>query len=296
MTERQHGTYVRYVIDRCRCEPCRAANRAYERGRRSRIEPPYVDAAPARAHVQWLQAQGIGAKRIAERSGVPHGSISKLLHGDRARGMAPSKRIRPTTAEKLLAVTPADIADGARVADLQARETLAMLVAAGMPKTQIAERLGVHISNLFKGSGQVTARIHRAFAELRAELEAGQLTYERRWRGTVVGTVTIPAPNRQPANRHARARNADRVTLELATLLENRGDQNWRRSAACRGRPAWMWFPSSTDRDTIAAALRVCRSCIVRDDCLAANLHEPDGIWGATLPEERAQLRRSSAA
>ena len=39
---REHGTYTKYVQERCRCEDCRQANRDYERARARRTEPPYA--------------------------------------------------------------------------------------------------------------------------------------------------------------------------------------------------------------------------------------------------------------
>ena len=109
---RPHGR-ARYVVDHCRCAVCQAANSAYE-NRRNRLKAygqwtPYVNAAPARAHVQQLSAAGLGWRRVAEISGVPPGVISKLLYGSKTRG--PSKRIRPETEVALLAVGPVPVAE-----------------------------------------------------------------------------------------------------------------------------------------------------------------------------------------
>lgn len=101
----QHGTHACYVLDRCRCHPCRRANSAYERRRtknnaygRSNLVP----AEPVRRHVRTLRAQGLGTKWIAALAGVSHGSLSKLVYGE--RGLAPSRRVRRETARKLLSV------------------------------------------------------------------------------------------------------------------------------------------------------------------------------------------------
>ena len=37
----KHGTHARYVLARCRCEPCRVSNREYEKDRQARRRPPY---------------------------------------------------------------------------------------------------------------------------------------------------------------------------------------------------------------------------------------------------------------
>jgi hypothetical protein len=118
---REHGTYAKYVAERCRCELCRAANRSYERARTRRKaygREPWVDAAPARRHVKKLmasgpgQTDGVGLKQIVKVSGVSHGCLWKLVYGKNGK---PSKRIHRDTEQKLLAVTPADAAKGATV-------------------------------------------------------------------------------------------------------------------------------------------------------------------------------------
>ncbi len=56
---------TKYVVEKCRCDVCRAAAAAYERERRRRVEPAYVDAAEARAHVEALMAAGAEMKTVA---------------------------------------------------------------------------------------------------------------------------------------------------------------------------------------------------------------------------------------
>lgn len=329
MTEREHGTHNCYVHgpDRsktgrgCRCEPCRAANREYERQRAARIEPPYVSAGPARAHVHALQAAGVGLKQVAKASGVPHGSLSKLIYGDPARGMGPSKRIRPATAERILAVTPADAADGARVPAGPTWEHIDRLVAAGVPKRRIAERIGQRGGGLQLGRDTIQARHARAIAEMAAELDAGTLVTVRRSRHG--DTELAPAGRdreaeaRDEARRAAEARrraiyraaerdeapppltydDADQFLVELAEVLEARIDgRDWRASAACRGRPTWLWFPAKGDRETLDRARKVCRSCFVREQCLAANLDAPDGVYGGLSAHQRRELRREAVS
>ena len=146
-SHRPHGSHVKYVVERCKCAPCRAANRAYEKRRvRAMSRPdevwvPYVPAGRARRHIEELRAQGIGVKTIALLAGVPHGGISKLVYGDYARGRGPSKRIRPETERKILAVT-ATMATGRSHVD--AAPTWALLddlIARGYPKAWVAKRI-----------------------------------------------------------------------------------------------------------------------------------------------------------
>lgn len=67
-------------------------------------------------------------------------------------------------------------------------------------------------------------------------------------------------------------------------------------NGACRGLPAAMFFEAAWDsgpRPGLSAALAVCRGCGVRDACLEAGLAETEGVWGGTVPPERAALRKA---
>jgi transcriptional regulator with XRE-family HTH domain len=176
---REHGTLAAYKIDLCKCDLCEEANRTYV-ARRARLKAygqwePYVDAEPVREHVRTLIGFGLGWMQIAKIAGVPRGVMSKLLYGDGPRGLAPSKRVRPHTAAKILAVEPSFdmLADGAMVDGTATRRRLQALVAVGWAQARLAERLGVERTNLNKmlRSGQhVRAGTVRAVARLYDEL------------------------------------------------------------------------------------------------------------------------------
>lgn len=144
----QHGTYAAYKLDACRCKPCSKTAVDYDRTRIRQTAygrwQPYVDAHPARQHVRALQAAGIGLKRIADLAGISHGSLAKLMYGERQRNLAPSKRLRPATATALLAVQPdpAACAPGTRIPARPTWRRIEGLVALGYPKAWIAEQLG----------------------------------------------------------------------------------------------------------------------------------------------------------
>lgn len=289
-SHRAHGTHVKYVQDGCRCQPCTEANRRYEHDNRHRIDPPYVAAGPARDHVRELMAAGVGLKRIAKVSGVSHGAMSKLMYGDYGRGTPPTRRIRPTTMEKILAVTPAALAGGAKVPAAPTWELLDEMIAAGVPRAQIAEQLGTG-RTLQLSRNLVTARNARAAADLHRRWRAGDWIPERRSRH---GNRPLPAPTPVEPPRRRPAADISDLLLELAEIVEERNSQLWRASAACRSRPVWMWFPSRGDTDTLNRALRVCRSCIVRDQCRAANLDRREGVYGALTAKARRNLRSAA--
>lgn len=182
----QHGTHAAYVIDRCRCRACRDASAAYERRRaknRAYGRQAYVDAQPAREHVERLQSEGMGWKRIARAAGIETSVVWKLLYGDPSRNMPPTRRVRPATAEKLLAVT-VDLAPGAKVDSTGTTRRLQALVAMGWSQSELARRLGMLSSNL----GPV---IHGKRGVTQATADAVRDLYDQLW--------STPAP---PSGRH----------------------------------------------------------------------------------------------
>lgn len=194
-THHEHGTRNAYVVDKCRCRPCRDAASAYERRRakdRAYGRDAYVDAAPARAHIQRLQAQGMGWKRIARAAGLNESVVWKIIYGDHSRNLAPSRRVTPKTSEKILAVT-LDLAPGATIDGTGTRRRLQALVAIGWSISELARRLDALPSNFgatIHGRKQVTVATATKARDL----------YEQLW--------DTPAP---PSGRHGsvpiRARN-----------------------------------------------------------------------------------------
>lgn len=175
-SRRAHGTRVKYVIERCRCEPCREAVRVYERNRQRAMRRPderwvpYVPAAKAREHVRTLMAQGVGPKSIAKLSGVPHGAVSKLIYGD-YKGRGPSKRIRPETEAKLLAVTVASAAGAQKIPAGPTWALLDDLIARGWTKTWLARELGAKGPGLQIKRDLVRASTARKVEALHRRLE-----------------------------------------------------------------------------------------------------------------------------
>lgn len=284
MTGRRHGTYARYVVDRCRCEPCRTARALYERDRVRRAEPAYVAGGPARAHVEELRSGGMGLKQIARLSGLAHGTLSKLIYGDSGRSMAPSKRVRRSTESALF-----DVASSAG-SRRPAGPTWALvdeMVAAGAPKSRIAEQLGQVGQGLQLGRRFVSARNAEAVAELYRRWSAGEVLLVRR--DSHGGRRVAPAPPPEAADR-----DVSHLMLDLAEIVEARNDdRGWAARAACRTprTPPRMFFPGRGDAAGLEAALVVCRSCPVMMDCRAANIDRRDGVVGGLSSKARRELR-----
>jgi hypothetical protein len=195
---RPHGTHAKYAVDRCRCAPCRQAQRGYNRNRiRQMSRPdgiwcPYVDAEPTREHVQWLATCGVGIKTVAKLSGVPHGSLSKLMYGDRARGMAPSRRVRPVTASRILAVMPNHAAGAQQISAAPTWRLLDDLIGRGWSRSELARRLGFKTPALQISRRAVRASTARKVERLHAELaQMSVIPRKTRW-----GLRPVPAVRR----------------------------------------------------------------------------------------------------
>ena len=74
--------------------------------------------------------------------------------------------------------------------------------------------------------------------------------------------------------------------------------RDWTTNAACNGYPPELWFPADSDTETQAEAVRICRTCPVRRDCLIDAMTAETGrrasarwgIWGGYGPVERLML------
>ena len=55
---------------------------------------------------------------------------------------------------------------------------------------------------------------------------------------------------------------------------------NWVDRAACAGKDPELFVPEADNRRWIAAALEVCRTCPVIEECRQAGEREWFGVWG----------------
>jgi hypothetical protein len=148
----QHGTRNAYAADRCRCTPCRQANRDSERERARRRtygqeQSLYVDAGPSRERVRALLAAGVGLQRIAQQSSVGHGTLTHLLYGSYGqRQRPPAKRVRRDTEARLLAIGDPrrNLAPGTLIDATGTRRRLRALAAIGWSTPLLAQHLGRH--------------------------------------------------------------------------------------------------------------------------------------------------------
>lgn len=290
---REHGTHACFVWGTepgcvpgrgCRCDECRAANNAYERERRRRTTPPYVGANEVRRHVEFLNANGVGLKTIAKRSGVAHGTLWKLVYGVPGRG--PSKRCRRETRDRILAVSPADVADGGKVPAGPTWQSVETLLARGWTKAGIGRAIGQDGRALQLGTEFVSGRNARAVAAL---LDQPVPARSSRW-----GLQPVPeVEDDDPPPVH----DFDLLLHELVEILEDRIDQrSWRSRAACnlgKESKTWVFFPGRGDQQAVDAAKSICATCPVAVECAQYALRQTrlPGVWGGLSDHERRKAR-----
>jgi hypothetical protein len=138
--KRAHGTRVKYVQERCRCEPCTEANRVYQRNldreRRARaygfdIEPRLIDATEAREQLKVLRRNGIGSRTITELTGLGRTTVRKIASGA-------TTKIRPDTLELIMSINYDDRPGNTLIPAGPTWQLLNKLVRAGHTRTEIA--------------------------------------------------------------------------------------------------------------------------------------------------------------
>lgn len=151
--------------------------RSYERRRQRAMRRPdeswvpYVPAGKARLHIKELSRLGVGHKQVARAAGIPYGSLWKIVYGDPARRMRPSRRIRPETERAILSVSLEDAADASRIPAAPTWRLLNDLIARGFTRKWIAAQLGAESPCLQIGRDRVRAATARKVAELHRRLE-----------------------------------------------------------------------------------------------------------------------------
>lgn len=252
---REHGTRAKYVFEKCRCDECRAANRAYYHQAKRRVAPAQVSAVRAREHLRDLSQAGVGYKQVAKTTGIANSTVAKIVTGKTAY-------IRPETERALMAVTPRAAADAGIVDATYTWEIIERLLAKGWTKAGISAAIGGNGHALQLGKTRVKGSTARAVAEL----------WERE------KSKGAPAEGKH-------------TWVEPPAFFE--GDTGWMKRGACKSPdvPTWVFFPGRGSRETLEAARAICATCAVADDCLTYALrNNAIGVWGGTTEKERRTM------
>ena len=78
--------------------------------------------------------------------------------------------------------------------------------------------------------------------------------------------------------------------------VRSSGPEGWRLLAACRGEDTEKFYPEVGGSSE--AAIRICKRCIVQNDCLkdALKSDEQHGVWGGLTERQRRKLKRRQVA
>jgi len=216
----RHGTRIAYVADRCRCDPCTAANLAAGRSRaRAKafgLWQPYAPAGPVRRHLDRLRAAGIGVDQIARLSGVPGSTVRIIIYGN---GRA-VERVKTATADRLLTVTPID-ASRARRSTVDARTTRSQihdLLAAGWKLPDLAAELGRNTASLRRTVERATVTVQTASDVARLH---NRLLRTRRQQPRVNRPRAPRSPAAQSAPDEVTTADIDRLERDLHGSLHN---------------------------------------------------------------------------
>ncbi|HLA66551.1 MAG TPA: WhiB family transcriptional regulator [Acidimicrobiia bacterium] len=72
-------------------------------------------------------------------------------------------------------------------------------------------------------------------------------------------------------------------------------ERPWAAYASCRRADPELFFP--VDDEDAEAAIKICRGCAVREECLgwALDSRIRYGVWGGTTERDRRRLQRRTA-
>ena len=180
----RHGTRGCYVQG-CHCDACREANKLYNRkNTREKIWKggnPLVSTEASRAHLLMLAAEGVGTRLVADLAKVSRTVLAGIRDGSRPN-------VRKRVEERILAVTPdvRFLTDALLVDGKPTMKLLKQMLRWGMPKAEIARRLGSTAKNpaLQIKEGLVTnankVKVEKLYAAAVLEREAAEQAEQER--------------------------------------------------------------------------------------------------------------------
>lgn len=204
---RPHGSRAKYVIEKCRCEECRKANREAE-ALRVRLKAYgryncFVDAEPSRKRINYLVLSGLRVRDITSLTGMAKQTLYEIRYKVR-------KKVTPETERRLMEINPLAVERGGNFVPAdEVWETIYRIMECGYSQAWIARKLGYKAPALQFGN----RKIRRETAEKISELY--------RW------ALDNPAPVSTHASRSINAgkkllENASRKLEERLKRLEGR--------------------------------------------------------------------------
>jgi len=167
-----HGTNARYVAG-CSCIECCDAHREYI-AEYKRGANRTVDAAPVRAHLAKLYAQGYSRRSIASSAQVSYGALRLIDGSTPMRNGKYTQRVRIENAEAILALDKALPADhGGWLPVEETRALVARMRERGFTRQRIADAAGVSdtaVYDVLNRTERISARIALGFQDAAQKL------------------------------------------------------------------------------------------------------------------------------
>lgn len=169
MTTAAHGTLRRYIVDRCRCDPCRVYRVRYQKQYLHDVNsgrPRTIPVQVVQDHLAMLIESGMSQWAITKAAGyTSRNAIYRFLSGET------HTRVNLSTARRILAVTPdSDTRPTAPRPIAPSRDRLRALAVMGWDCRALADRLGWDHARCDKiRAGDATwimARSEQAIADL----------------------------------------------------------------------------------------------------------------------------------
>lgn len=255
----QHGTYLAYKSDGCRCVPCSTAMSRRNKGDRlNKVRGknnPSVSAARTRTHLHELKAAGVSVREVARRTGYSKSLLERISRG------ALDGTSAATEADVLSIPVPhLRRYDKSRIDATGTRRRIRALVAIGHSLKVIAEDAGV--------SHDVPTRISRINDPHRwvhADIaEAIRGTYNRLW-------------NQPPAESTPRER-------DKATFSRNR-------AAKAGWLPPLAWDDEQIDDPAYTPNVTPLKARKSRDEAAYDRLDDLQHLVDAGVSAEEAAVR-----
>lgn len=82
----------------------------------------------------------------------------------------------------------------------------------------------------------------------------------------------------------------------MGTPIEMLKIQRWMKDASCVGNREANWFPEGGITREVNLAIKICKSCLVKQECLNYAIERPEllGIWGGVSAKKRESIRREN--
>ena len=171
-SNKPHGDRVKY-IGGCRCDLCRKANARYSSKRSQTVKfgdwNGLVDAAPAKAYLHRLSAEGAGRRAVSAATDIPQSAIALISSGNRLQ-------IRKRNFDKIMSVDVDSASNSALISSRATWRQVDELLEEGFSVLKLSQDLGLSRQTLAIRRKRIlattAARVDRFYRSIKKEAAA----------------------------------------------------------------------------------------------------------------------------